>query len=112
MDDQATTGDGHDIEELARLLHEAEHLEPEARSKAAGLLRELAEALDHPSDHAADLTETTGRLVQAIGQRHEPDLIQAARERVEEAVARAEAKAPRATEVALRLIDVLAGIGI
>ena len=44
--------------------------------------------------------------------RHDPGLIEAARDRLEEAVARAEAKAPVATDIVLQLIDVLAGMGI
>jgi ABC-type transporter Mla subunit MlaD len=103
-----------DIDELARRLREAEHLEPEAREKVAGLLRELSDALEQaePSPHTEDLTQSTAQLMQAVKDQHEPGLIEAARERLEEAVARAESKAPVATDVVLRLIDALAGAGI
>jgi hypothetical protein len=103
-----------DIEELARRLHEAEHLEPETRAEVAKLLRDLAEALERPgvSPQAEQLAESTADLVRAVKDRHEPGLIEAARDRLEGAIARAEAKAPVATDVVLQLIDALAGIGI
>jgi hypothetical protein len=103
-----------DFEELARHLREAEHLEPEAREKAADLLGAMAEALEEPepSAHTERLAESTAELVRAVKDRREPSLIEKARERLLDAVARADAKAPLATELALQLIDVLAGIGI
>jgi hypothetical protein len=101
-----------DIEKLADHLRDAEHLEPEVRTQAAELLGELADALDQPSDHIEQLAESTAQLVRAVKDQHQPGLIEAARERLEEAIARAETKAPVATDIVLRLIDVLAGIGI
>jgi hypothetical protein len=103
-----------DIEEIARRLHEAEHLEPETRAEVAGLLGDLAEALEKPgaSAHAEELAQSTAELVIAVKDQHEPGLIEAARERLEGAIARAEAKAPVATDIVLQLIDVLSGIGI
>jgi hypothetical protein len=104
----------NEVEGLARRLREAEHLEPKARAQAADLLRDLAAKLDQiePTAHHERLVESTAQLVQAVKDQHEPGLIQAARQRVEGAVAAAEAKAPVATDVVLRLIDVLAGLGI
>ena len=103
-----------DIEEIARRLRDAEHLEPEVRERVAGLLKELAEALDQaePSVHTEHLTRSTAELVQAVKDRHDPGLVESAIDRVEEAVVRAEAKAPVATGIVLRLIDVLAASGI
>ena len=74
----------------------------------------LAAELDQAerSTHKEELASTTAQLVRAVKDQHEPGLIEAARERVEQAVARAEAKAPVATDLVLRLIDVLAGLGI
>jgi hypothetical protein len=117
MSDRPSKGDEPDppvvdIDELARRLREAEHLEPEVRAEAADLLGELTAALDQPSAHTEDLAQSTVQLVRAVNEQHKPGLIEAARARVEEAVARAEATAPVATEIVLRLIDVLAGIGI
>ena len=103
-----------EIEVLARHLREAAHLEPEARAKAANLLRDLAEALDRPEPSAQveHLARSAAGLARAVNDRHEPGLIEAARGRVEQAIARAEAKAPVATDVVLQLVDVLSGLGI
>jgi hypothetical protein len=105
---------GTDIEELARRLGGVEHLEPEARATLAGLLRKLAAELDQaePSAHKEHLAESTAQLVRAVKDQHEPGLVEAARERLEEAVARAEANAPVATDLVLQLIGVLARLGI
>jgi hypothetical protein len=102
------------IEVLARRLRDAEHLEPEARAEVADLLRALALELDRrePSEHEEHLAQTTAQLVQAVNDQHEPGLIEAARARLEKAIAKAEAKAPVATDIVARLADVLAGIGI
>jgi hypothetical protein len=105
---------GNDIEVLARRVREAEHLEPEARAQVADLLGDLAAELDQtePSAHTERLANSAAQLVRAVEDQHEPGLIEAARERVEEAVAAAEAKAPVATDLVLRMIDLLAGLGI
>jgi hypothetical protein len=105
---------GSDIEELARRLGGVEHLDPTSRAKLAGLLRDLAAELDRgePSPQGEHLAETAAQLVRAVQDRHEPGLIEAARERLEQAVARAEAKAPVATDLVLQLIDTLAHLGI
>jgi Domain of unknown function (DUF4404) len=103
-----------DIADLARRLRGAEHLEPEIRARAADLLDGLASDLQQagPSAQKEQVAESAAQLVRAVQEEHEPGLIEAARERVEQAVAAAEAKAPVATDLVLRLIDVLAGLGI
>jgi hypothetical protein len=105
---------GSDIEELARRLVGFEHLEPEARATLAGLLRKLAAELDRsePSPQKEQLAESTALLVRAVEDRHETGLVATARERLEHAVARAEAKAPVATDLVLQLINLLADLGI
>jgi hypothetical protein len=118
--EQPSTGEtpnpsiGSDIEELARRLGGVDRLDPAARAKLAGLLRDLAAELDRrePSAQEEQLAESAAQLVRAVQDRHEPGLIVAARERLEAAVARAEAKAPVATDLVLQLIDTLAHIGI
>jgi hypothetical protein len=93
MPEQSDPSAANDIEELARRLREAEHLEPEAREQVADLLGDLAAELDQTDQH-------------------EPGMIEAAKDHLEEAVARAEAKAPVATDLVLQLIDLLATLGI
>jgi Domain of unknown function (DUF4404) len=118
--DQPSTGEtpetstGGDIEELARRLGGVEHLEPKAKATLAGLLRKLAAELDQAeaSVQKEHLAESAAELVRAVHDQHEPGLIAAARERLEGAVARAEAKAPVATDLVLQLIDTLAHLGI
>ncbi len=120
MPEQTSTGEtpdpsiGSDIEELASRLGGVTHLDPKARAKLAGLLRELAAELDEdePSTQKEHLAESAAQLVRAVQDQHEPGLIAAARERLEAAVARAEAKAPVATDLVLQLIDTLAQLGI
>ena len=103
-----------DIEELARCLDEADHWEPETRARVAGLLDELAAELGQPdsSEHADHLAQITAQLVRAVKDRHEPGVIGAARERLDDAITKAEAKSPVVTDIALRLLDVLTGMGI
>jgi len=101
-----------EVGELARHLREAHHLDAATRSELASLLKELARTLEDPSPQTEQLAESTVELVRAVKDRHEPGLVEAARERVDGAIARAEAKAPVATEIVLQLIDLLAGLGI
>jgi hypothetical protein len=118
--DQGSVGEtpnpskGSDIEELARRLGGVAHLDPQARAALAALLRKLAAELDEsePSAQKEQLVESAAELVRAVRDQHEPGLIAAARERLEGAVARAEAKAPVATDLVLQLIDTLAHLGI
>ena len=104
----------HEIADLAARLHEAEHLRPEARAEVARLLGELRSALTHPESSAQieDLAQGTAQLVRAVKEEHEPGLIMAAKTRLDDAVSRAEAESPLATDIVIRLLDVLTGLGI
>jgi hypothetical protein len=114
MPEQPEPSPVNDIEELARSVREAEHLEPKARGQVADLLENLSSELDQtePSAHKEQLAASAAQLVRAVQDQHEPGLIEAARERLEAAVARAEANAPVATDLVLQLIDLLANLGI
>jgi hypothetical protein len=114
MPEQPDPSAANDVEELARRLREAEHLEREAREQVADLLGELAAELDQtePSAHKEQLAKSAAQLVRAVKEKHEPGMIEAAKDHLEEAVARAEAKAPVATDLVLQLIDLLATLGI
>lgn len=105
----------HRLHAIAQLLRESEHLEPDAQQALAELLDELGNALTSPSEagaEAAHLTETTAQLVQALHAGEEPRKVATARSRLQEAILRAEAKAPVAAGIANRLIDTLSNIGI
>jgi hypothetical protein len=102
------------LRDLAGLLRGAEHLTPATRAALADLMAELAGALGRGGtgpqlDH---LAESAAQAARALHEQGQHGLLAAARERLEAAAARAEAKAPVATGVARRLIDVLAEIGI
>jgi hypothetical protein len=100
----------------AARLQGLDHLEPDDQVALANLIGELADLLDpHAATDQAEhkhLAEQSAVLIQAIGTKQDTGLIAAARDRLEEAAARAEAAAPVATGVVRQLIDALAGIGI
>ncbi len=104
-----------DLHEMARLLREGGHLEPQAQRSLAGLLEELGSELDSaavPSQHTAHLAETISHVARSLHEKRQPTLIAAARDRLQEAATWAEAEAPVATGIVRRFIDVLASIGI
>ncbi len=100
---------------IARLLRENPHLGPEEQRALADLVDELGHALHPatvPSEEMAHLAESTTHLVQALHQGHGAGLLSSARNRLEQAIIRAEAQAPVAAGVARRLLDTLANLGI
>jgi len=100
--------------EVVPLLREARHIEPEARRALADLVDELIRVMDPnaPAAQAAHLAESSTHLAEALHREHHHGLLASAKERLEEAAARAEAEAPVATGLARRLIDTLANLGI
>lgn len=104
-----------ELQQVADLVRSAHHLGPEAQRALADLVEEMGRDLAATS--LADpvrqqLAESVARLAQALHERHNEGMLAAAKERLAEAAARAEARAPVATGVALRLMDVLANLGI
>jgi hypothetical protein len=103
------------LQEIAQLLREADHLEPEAQQALAGLLDEINRALDPAvlsSGETAHLAESVAQLGRALHQRHDTGLLAAARERLERAVVRAETTAPVAAGLVRRLLEAVANLGI
>ena len=102
------------LHELAQLLRAAHHLDPGAQRDLADLMDEMAEAIGPaaPSAQVDHLAESSAHLVHVLHDRQDAGRLAAAKNRLADAAARAEAKAPVATGVALRLIDTLAGLGI
>ncbi len=100
--------------ELAQSLHEADHLEPDARRELADLLRELAANLspDAPPEQASHLAESASHLVRLLHERPESGLIEAAKQSLEEATVRAGSNMPMAAELARRIVELLANLGI
>ena len=103
------------LHEIAKVLREARHLPPEAQQELSELLDELSGALDPthlPSAETAHLAASAAHLMQALHQPREPGLLEAAKERLEQAALRAETEAPLATGIIHRLIEALADLGI
>jgi hypothetical protein len=103
------------LHELALVLREAHHLEPEAQEALADLVEELSKALTPATianSETAHLATTAANLARALHQERNPTLLSAAKKRLERAALRAEAQAPVATGVARRLLDTLADLGI
>lgn len=105
------------LQTLSQQLRESGNLGPRARVELAGLVDELAEALDPAVTPALaqHLAETTAHLGQVLAG-PEPDAeatgpLGAAVTRLEAAASHAEAHAPVATGLVRRLIDAIAALG-
>jgi uncharacterized protein DUF4404 len=103
------------LHELAEVLRQADHLEPEAQQALANLVEELSKALTPAAltgGETAHLASSAAGLAQSLHQQASPTLLSAAKRRLEQAALRAEAQAPVATGIARRLLDALADLGI
>lgn len=103
------------LHDLARALREAPSLGPEAQKALAALIDELGNAVggrDVPPEEVTHLAEMTSHFVQALHRKHEPGGLATARDRLEQAVLRAESTAPVTAGVARRLLDALSNLGI
>jgi hypothetical protein len=103
------------LHDLARVLREAPPTSPEAQRALADLIDELGNAVgttEVPPAEVTHLAESTAQFVQALHRRHEPGRFTAARDRLEQSVLQAEARAPVAAGVARRVLDALADFGI
>ena len=100
---------------VARALRQTPRLGREARQALADFL----DALDDPETTAAAspadvkrLTDRAAHLLNALHHQHDAGVLAAARDRLEEAVLRAESQAPVTAGVFRRLLDALANIGV
>jgi hypothetical protein len=103
------------LHQVAGLLRQAPHLGPEERRILAEVVDELAQALkapQAPSPELMRLADNTTHLLQALHHRHDAGLVASARTRVEEALERAETRAPFVVGLVRRLVDMLAATGI
>jgi|SRR6516165_10225402 hypothetical protein len=103
------------LRQLARMLREAQHLEPDTRRQLAELADELAASGDFTkasSAEASRLLDTSARVIDALHKEPEAELPATLRERLGESIMAAEARAPVLAGVAHRLLDVLADLGI
>jgi hypothetical protein len=103
------------LHDLAKALREAPPLGPDAQRALAELIDELGNAVGGtpvPPEEVTHLAESTAHFVQALHRRHEPGRLAAARDRLEQAVLAAEARAPVTAGVARRVLDALSNWGI
>lgn len=71
-----------DLQELARLLRETRHLEPQAQCELASLLEELGSELnpaEFNSTHITHLAETVSRLARSLHEQQHSGLLTASR---------------------------------
>jgi hypothetical protein len=111
----ATTQVRRHLHAVANLLRAAHRLTPEAQALLADLVDELAHALESEEvshDDVAHVTESTSHLVQAVHEKHEPGMLEAAEDRLERAVVAVESKAPALASLTRRLAEMLSDLGI
>lgn len=115
VDPQSQTQMRTDFQELAGLLREASHLEPEAQRSLANLLEELGREIDPAaltSTQTTHLAEAVSRVARSLHEKDESGILATARDRLQQAASRAEVEAPVATGIVRQFIDVLASMGI
>jgi len=103
------------LHSIAQFLRQADHLDPEAQQALAEIVDELSKALRSvpvSSEEAKSLADSTALLVRAVHQKHDQGLVAAAQERMRLAITRVENQAPFVAQIAGRLLDTLASLGI
>jgi hypothetical protein len=103
------------LQAVSKLLRAAHHLGPDAQRTLADLIEELGRAVGASRatpEELAHLADSTAKLAEAVHHQHDEGVLAAARDRLEEAVIGAEARAPVVAGVARRLLDALSNIGI
>jgi hypothetical protein len=101
------------LREVARLVREADHLDPEAQQTLADLAEQMADNLSQPHVPTAEeveLGKLAGELIEVLHREEKPPA--AGRHRLQKAIVAAEARAPLAAETARELLDALANLGI
>jgi len=100
---------------VAKVLHEAGQLSPQAKELLAELVEELSRTLDAgtvPSQELAHLTECAAQLVHVGKQMEGTGPLRAALNRFDNAIFRIDAKFPNVAGIARRLVDALSDLGI
>jgi hypothetical protein len=100
---------------ISQLLRKADRLTPEAQALLADLVDELGNALESaevPHDEVTTLTASASHLGHAVHEGHEPNMLEAAEERLENAAVAVETKAPALANLTRRLAEMLSNLGI
>jgi hypothetical protein len=104
-----------DLHEIAKLLRDADHLEPEAKQTLADLLDEFRNELRPDSlrsPQTAHLAEMVAQAARSLHEQQGRGPLDQIRDRIDQAIGRAEAEAPVLAGVVRRFVDALANIGI
>jgi hypothetical protein len=104
-----------ELQEVAQAMNTARHLDPTIQQRLAELLKELEKVIQTtpaPSPELLHLAQSTSQLAQNLHQQTEKGMLAATRKRLQRAIAHAEVEAPLVADLARRLIDALANIGI
>jgi hypothetical protein len=103
------------LHQVSEMLRHVRHLGPEAQVLLADLMDELSKTLEStevPSAEVARLTESASQLAQAVKEKKEPGVLEAARQRVDRAVLAVETEAPVLAGLTRRLAEMLSNVGI
>jgi hypothetical protein len=104
------------LRDAAKTVRDSQSLDPQVRAAVTDLLDELGRALDAPGSAPAEvahLAESAAHLAETLHHAgNDRGLLERARDRLGEVVARAESRAPVAAGLVERLIDALAAMGI
>ena len=105
---------GASLGELARLLRDVDHLEPEVRRELADVVDELEVAVrgELTAEQAEHVRASVGHVIEAIRSQRDENPLDQAREQLEATVARTASGSDLASSVARRFIELLAGLGI
>src|SRR5437867_3599124 len=78
------------LQAIVPLLRETRHIDPEVQEALADLVDELIRVIDPhaPAAETAHLAQSSTHLIQALHRKHHQGLINAAKERLEEAATR------------------------
>jgi hypothetical protein len=103
------------LEGVARLLQESRAIDPGARDDLAELVDELGTALQSgqvPPDELARVADATAHLAESLHAQHESGQVGAIRERLQQAAATVETRAPFLTGLVRQLSETLSNLGI
>lgn len=103
-----------ELQEVAGLLRQSRHLAPSVQQEVANLLEELSRAVGTMAVPSAEMLHVARNAALLAQHLHEPEpgRLESLYGRMDEALLRAEAKAPLVVGIARRLIDAAADIGI
>lgn len=103
------------LKQLATLLRNADHLDPQAQKSLATLLEQLVGELDAAGvapSKTAHLAETISEVARSLHDGESGAVSDTDRERLRQAAVAAELEAPASANLVYRFIDVLSSIGI